>query len=131
MIGVDSSIIIDILRKRINLEKLQKFSEEDLWTTETVVYELLYGIYFAGEKIVEKEQHIAAILDTFTYVLPFDRKSAAKAAHIGGNLARTGQMLDHNDTLIAGSLLAHGCTKFLTKNKRDFERIKELEVLDM
>ena len=131
MIGVDSSIIIDILRKKIDREKLQKFSEEDLWTTETVVYELLYGIYFTGEKIAEKEQQIAAILDTFTYILPFDRKSAIKAANIGGNLARTGQMLDHPDTLIAGSLLAHGCTRFLTKNKRDFERIKELEVVTL
>ena len=39
MIGIDTSIIVDILRKHIPLEKLQQYADEDLWTSEIFAYE--------------------------------------------------------------------------------------------
>ena len=54
MIGVDTNIIVDILRKHITLEKLQQYSDEDLWTSEVVAYELLYGAYASKEMTAEK-----------------------------------------------------------------------------
>ena len=129
MIGVDTNIIVDILRKHITLEKLQQYSDEDLWTSEVVAYELLYGAYASKEMTAEKIKYVEAILDTFIAILPINRKAVVEAAKIGGRLTKQGQMIDHMDVLIAGSLVAHGCKRFLTKDKRDFERIKELDVV--
>lgn len=131
MIGVDTNIIVDILRKHMSLEKLQQYADEDLWTSEVVAYELLYGAYASKEMTAEKIKYVEAILDTFIAIIPFNRKAVVKAAKIGGRLTKQGQMIDHMDILIAGSLIAHGCTKFLTKDKQDFERIKELEVITL
>ena len=131
MIGVDTSIIIDILRKHIVLEKLQNYTHEDLWTSEVVAYELLYGAYASKEMTAEKIKYAEAILDTFITIVPINRKAVIEAAKIGGRLTKQGQMIDHMDILIAGGLLAHGCKKFLTKDKQDFERIKELDVLSL
>ena len=109
---------------------MQKFSD-DLWTSELVVYELFFGAYASKELTEKKIKDIEALLDVFTFIAPLHRKAAIEAAKIAGALSKKGQMIDHIDALIAGSLLADGCTKFMTKNKRDFERIKELDVIDI
>ncbi|MEK6903566.1 MAG: type II toxin-antitoxin system VapC family toxin [Nanoarchaeota archaeon] len=131
MIGIDTSVIIDILRKHTDWEKVRQSSDEDFWTSELVVYELFYGAYASKELTEKKIKDIEALLDVFTFIAPFQRKAAIEAARIGGTLSKEGQMIDHIDLLIAGSLLANGCTTFLTKNKRDFERIKELHVVSL
>lgn len=131
MIGVDTNMIVDILRKHMPLEKLQQYTDEDLWTSEVVAYELLYGAYASKEMAAEKIKYVEAVLDTFIAIIPFNRKAVVEAAKIGGRLTKQGQRIDHMDILIAGSLIAHGCTKFLTKDKQDFERIKELEVITL
>ena len=128
MIGIDTNIIIDILRKKEIGNYLQNLKSDDLCTTEIVVYEILYGL-FAQEFDKEQYAQFEAILDTFAYIFPVDRKAAVHAAQIAGRLAKTGKMIDHRDILIAGAFLANGCRKILTKNKKDFQRIKELEVL--
>ncbi|HLC22709.1 MAG TPA: type II toxin-antitoxin system VapC family toxin [Candidatus Nanoarchaeia archaeon] len=127
MIGIDSSILIDILRG--NVPPFEFGKDSSLCTSEIVVYEVFCGLYgsshFSGKKIDQFE----AILDTFTHIFPLDRKASVFAAQIFGKLSKEGHMIQHSDALIAGSLLANGCTKFLTKNVKDFERIKDLEIL--
>lgn len=128
MLGVDSSILVDVLRKR-DAARLDKLSAEELCTSEIVVYELLYGIYANKQFSEQKLRELEAVLDTFTYIFQIERKTAIMAAQIAGKLSKAGQTIEDADALIAGSLLANGCTRFITKNTKDFERIKELELV--
>ena len=127
MIGIDSSILIDVLRGDVSLERLQKYS--DLCTSEVVVYEVSCGLYSSRNFHEKKIAQFEAILDTFTYVFPIDRRATLQAARIAGELLRTGRMIGHCDALIAGSFLANGCRKILTRNVSDFQRVQGLEVL--
>ncbi len=130
MIGIDSNILIDLLRRKESFLKLNKYEAEDFCTSEIVVYEILYGIYAAHYDSDKKLKEFNAILDTFSYIFPIDSKASQKAAEIAGKLSRSGQTISHTDALIAGSLLANGCMNFITKNKKDFEKIKELKILN-
>lgn len=130
MIGVDSSILIDLLRNRPPADSLKYLSEEDqLCTSEIVVYEVLCGIYSAQHSTEQRLKEFTAILDSFTFIFPVERATSIKAAQITGKLSKAGLTVQHNDALIAGSLLANGCRRFITKNVKDFERIKELELV--
>ena len=129
MIGIDSSVLIDLLRNRLKAEKLNRFLEEGLCTSEIVVYEILYGVYKAENFSQRQLKECEAVIDAFSYVFPIERKASELAAKIAGKLAKAGQTIQHSDALIAGSLLANGCRKFVTKNVKDFERIEGLEIL--
>ncbi len=130
MIGVDSSTLIDLLRNRPPAGILRYLSEEDqLCTSEIVVYEVLCGIYSARHSTEQRIKEFTAILDSFTFIFPIGRASSVKAAQLAGHLSKAGQTIGHADALIAGNLLANGCRKFITKNVKDFERIKELELV--
>ncbi len=129
MLGVDSSVLIDVLRNKAVASKLQEYSAENLCTSEIVAYEILYGLYASKQFSEQRLKEFEAVLDSFTHVFPLERGASVLAAQIAGKLSRLGQTIEHSDALIAGTLLANGCRKFLTKNIKDFERIRELEVV--
>lgn len=129
MIGIDSSVLIDILRNKETAAKIHDYADEDFCTSEIVIYEILYGIYASRTGNERKLKEFMAVLDTFTHIFPVNRKVSLRAAQIAGKLSREGKTISHTDTLIAGSLLVNGCTKFMTANIKDFERIKELELI--
>lgn len=129
MIGVDSSILIDLLRGKLAAGKLNRFPEEELCTSEIVIYEILYGVYRAEHFSERQLKECEAVIDAFSYVFPIERKASTLAAKIAGRLAKAGQTIQHSDALIAGSLLANGCKKLLTKNIKDFERVPGMEVI--
>ena len=130
MIGVDSSVIIDLLRNKLPERTLRELSQEDqLCTSEIVVYEVLCGIYSAQHSTEQRLKEFTAILDSFTFIFPVERATSVRAAQIAGRLSKSGLTAQHNNILIAGSLLANGCKRFFTKNVKDFERVKELELI--
>ena len=98
---------------------------------KSLLMKLFYGAYTSKEMTAEKIKYVEDILDTFIAIIPLNRKAVVEAAKIGGRLTKQGQMMDHMDILIAGSLVTHGCTKLLTKDKQDFERIKEMEIITL
>src|SRR3989344_6133887 len=130
MIGLDSDIIISILRKMGDYKSLlKKLSSEEICTSEIVIYEILYGLYASRDFSERRIKEFEAIMDTFSYIFPIDRKASENAAKIGGKLSRQGKIVGHSDILIAGSLLANGCNIFATNNIKHFENIKELELI--
>lgn len=131
MIGIDSNIIINILRDKKFAFEMQNYLKEEIYTSEIVVYEILYGL-FASEQITDqKTKELEDFIDSFTYIFPVDRKASVYAAKLGGRLSKEGKIIGDNDILIAGTLLANGCKRFITKNIKDFSKIKELEIIKM
>lgn len=129
MIGVDSSVFIDILTNSASAVKLRPYSHEEFCTSEIVVYEILTGVYAAKHFNETRLLQLEELLDSMTHIFPIDRKASFQAARIAGHLSRAGRIIDDSDILIAGSLSANGCTAILTKNIKDFQRIQGLKVV--
>jgi predicted nucleic acid-binding protein len=129
MIGLDSNILIGLLRKTILPQAISKHEKEGLCASEITVYEVAYGIYAAKIFNEIRLRQFEAVLDTLTHVFPLDRNASMKAAEIGGELTKQGRTIEHRDALIAGSLLANGCAKLITTNAKDFANIKGLSLV--
>jgi predicted nucleic acid-binding protein len=128
MKAVDTTFLIDILRK--NTQAVAKSIELDdepfVFTTEANVYEIVSGIR-KDTNIVQALSDLEKMLNTVT-VLSLDHKASIKAGLISRTLMQKGEMVDDIDCLTAGILLTNGCNTIITRNKKHFERIKDLRI---
>lgn len=126
MIGVDSDCIIDFLRgNEAAIKIIEKFREE-LATTEINRFEVFFGIH-AQKNFPQTEADAAHALFKAIGVFPFEH--GERAAEILTDLSRRGSMINQNDALIGAALLANGCPRIITKNRRDFTKIRGIEVI--
>jgi len=129
MICLDSSFIIDILKKKPEaIETFNKIKPDFPITTLINIYELVSGIYRLKDK--NSEQHIKVLEIFFEEVKIFTltNNSTFEAAKISAELSSQGQVIEDLDILVAGICLSNGCTKIVTKNIKHFSRIKDLKV---
>ncbi len=134
MLMVDTSILVDILRKNAHIfEIFDRNKSISLFTSEISVMELFYGIhslklYQEKPKLkVARISQINSLLHNFI-ILPFNRKAALKTAEIMGKLKIKGQMIDFRDGMIAGTSLANGINYVFTRNIDHFKRIPEVQI---
>jgi predicted nucleic acid-binding protein len=135
MILLDTSILIEILRKNKNIiNKLDSLSMTPLATSEICIMELVYGIYsnkkFSNneELIKRKLSDIEKLCNKFV-ILNFDRSCAVKTGEVMGKLKLAGNMIDFRDGMIACSALANGIKQIFTSNITHFEKITGLKVI--
>ena len=127
MICIDSDCIIDFTRGKREAENIiGKYKNESV-TTEINVFEVFLGLY--NKKILNQEEE-NGIKMFFNSIEIIDRNGwGIKASDIFLNLMRNGKIIDQNDCLIAGIMLANGCNKIITRNADHFSRIKDIEVI--
>ena len=127
MICLDSSFIIDFIRNDENaILKLDSLKHEVLVTTGINVFEVFFGLYAKGRH--KDIDHIKEFFDNLN-IIDLTRDSAMIASKIGADLVKTGKIIELNDILISGIIIANGCNKVLTKNKEHFSRINGLNVI--
>ncbi len=135
MILVDSTFLIDSLRKKpIVREFLKTNPTEILFTTEINVFELYLGLYSSKKlakdlTLFEKRKKRLEELILKFQILPLGRGEAIEATKILGKLYRTGNPIEFRDGLIAGIAISNGIKKLLTRNVDHFDRIEGIEVL--
>ena len=121
MICLDSTFIIDFLRNVPQAcEKLREFDREKKVTTAINVAEIL--LHVSGKSRLEAQGLFEGI-----DVLSLDMASIEAAARIKEQLK--GNEINQNDFLIAGTMIANGCTMIVTRNIKDFQKIKGLSVI--
>jgi len=134
---IDTSILVDLLRKYPKtLNFIHQLGSKPLFATEISIMELVFGV--TGSKVYTnnpelKQKRLSEIQDLtikFT-ILSFDRKSAYKTAEMMGKLKLDGNIIDFRDGMIAGITKANGIDELLTHNKNHFERISELNVIEI
>lgn len=126
MIGVDSDCLIDFLRgNEAAIRVIEKFRGE-LATTEINRFEVFFGISLQ-KNFPQAESDAAHALFKTLGVFPFEH--GERAAGILAGLARGGSVINQNDALIGATLLANGCARIITKNRKDFAKIKGLEII--
>jgi len=121
---LDSDIIIDFLKndKKI-IERISKIKEEESLKTTTInVFELLNGFLALNKK----ETFLLEFINNLK-VLNFNFEASEKAAEIFNELRSNGEEIDHLDLFIA-SIAITNKEKLFTRNKKHFNRIKELEI---
>jgi tRNA(fMet)-specific endonuclease VapC len=126
MIVADTDVLIDFLEGRQPGAQAvaAALAAGHLQTTAINCFELLCGARQARQR-----RAVHTLLDSIP-ALEVDRNAAQKAAETRLELDRTGMTIGMADSLIAGIVLLHGAT-LLTRNRRHFERVPLLSLVDL
>lgn len=121
---LDTNAVIAIMRSDANLlARLKPLRPQDFALSAIVVHEL----YFGAQKSQHKADNLARIEALQFPVLEFDREDARHAGDIRAALATLGTPIGPYDALIGGQARARNLT-LVTRNVREFERIKDLAI---
>ncbi|CCV15909.1 type II toxin-antitoxin system VapC family toxin [Mesorhizobium sp. STM 4661] len=121
---LDTNAVIAIMKGDANLlARLKPLRPQDFALSAIVVHEL----YFGAQKSQQKADNLARIEALQFPVLEFDRDDARHAGDIRATLATLGTPIGPYDALIGGQARARNLT-LVTRNVREFERIKDLAV---
>ncbi len=132
MVCLDSSVIIDILRGKGSVELIENnfdSSDEEIFIPSPVIIEIVRGIYLKDsiKNIKENEKaKIDSFLSSFV-VLDFDKESAIKTGEIEAELMNMGEIIDLEDIMIGAIVLKNNET-LVTRNKKHFEKIRDLRI---
>lgn len=85
-------------------------------------YEVMNGLFYRGSrrKIAQFQEFVF-----LNKVIPLTKEIAATSARIYADLKHTGNIIEHNDVLIAGTALEQGLV-LVTNNVKHFGRIEHL-----
>lgn len=127
---LDSTVLIDLLRDhpaaKARVRQLEE--EEPLRATEIGSFELHLGVQPLGERRRAAEEARITELLAQMEMLPFERRSAIRAAEIAGVIRRRGQTMSLADLFTAAIALGHGCDIVVTRDVTDFRRVPGLRV---
>lgn len=125
---IDTSIIVDAERKRLNLDDHVAGRGEACFLSVISVSELWHGLHRAIEPTVatRRKDFIDRLFEQFD-VVPIDLLVAKEHSRVWAHLATSGQMIGMNDLWIAATCLAYGMS-IVTANVRDFERVPGLQI---
>ena len=125
MIGIDSDCIIDFLRgKKEAINIVEKYKTE-LVTTEINVFEVFNGVFRNRENELQATRDFFESLDVLDSI-----GFGEEVFFVFCELIKNGNEIDQNDCLIASILLLNGCDKIITRNVKDFSRIKNLKIIN-
>lgn len=128
MVCLDTTFLIDLLRGdnkiSIILNKLER-SEESVSISAASIMELVCGASSCKNILPEKEK-VMKLLESMI-VLEFNKDSAILAGEIGAYLRKEGNMIEVEDIII-GATAVRNNEVLITRNKKHFERIKELQI---
>ncbi len=123
MICIDSDVLIEIIRGKIDSLGLDTYSGKILCTTSVNVYEMLQNVNN------KKERGRIYSMVGYLYILPLNRQAAIRSAFLCRNLKSKGLEIGEKDTLIAGIMQSHNCEKIITHNKKHFSRISGIKAV--
>jgi tRNA(fMet)-specific endonuclease VapC len=128
MIFIDSDCIIDFLRGDESAVKIISKYVGEIVSSELNSFEVFFGI-FNKKNISKNELIFAERFFENIEVFAFDSQCGKIAARLLTDLKKKGIEINQNDCLIASVMIKNGVDKIITRNKKHFERIKELKVL--
>ena len=132
MVCLDSSVIIDLLREKLDFAQLElKFGENEVAKIPSpAIIEIIRGLYLSSNisNIRENEKERVNKLFSSFPILDLDRDCAIKAGEIEADLINRGEIIDIEDILIAAICIKNK-DSLITRNKKHFERIRGLEVV--
>ena len=133
MIVLDTNACIDYLNGVNNIREVLKNQGELVHLTSISIYEVSIGLERTKRKISQKrfDEMNKVWLDFISgmEIYSLGYKEAIKAAQIFDGLESRGELIDDNDILICGIMLANGISKILTRNIKHFEKVEGIQVI--
>jgi len=120
---LDSDVIIDYLRRRDNVLE-RALSQFNCALAAVTAYELEIGLFRSS-----RQSALFADLLSIVTVLPLNYEAAHAAAQVYDKLRGQGLLIGVQDTLIAGTCIAHGLP-LLTRNVEHYGRIAGLTIVE-
>jgi len=127
---LDTSAIIDLLRRKPYIAEFIQSHPDDSFTTNTIcIAELTEGVYREkSENIPSKLNQLKELLSSFSKVYKFDEKNGFTAGQIRAKLAKEGNLINDLDILIAATCLNQNAI-LLTTDIKHFSLIPNLQLL--
>lgn len=126
MFALDANAIIHALKGKGQIrDRIQETHPRDLAVPAVVTYEIEFGT-LRSRNSERRRRELDRLFSVLT-ILPFDRRAADRAARLRFDLEAVGTMIGPLDTLIAGTVLAHGAT-LITHNTEEFSRVPGLQI---
>jgi len=125
---LDTSFVIDLLRGlEAAVKKIKQLESESIATniSAPTIFEVFVGISLTKKTSSEKKR-IMDVLESWG-TLPLDSECAALGGRIHGELIKEGQMIDPEDSMIAGIVIVNNET-LLTRNDKHFSRVPGLKI---
>ncbi|SRR5258706_2550043 len=120
---IDTSIIIDYLRTKVDKEnsKLFKLTEGN---SELAISLITYSELYSGRSVWEHEHARSELEDLFSYfqIMPFEKDTARKAGEI-----RAKFKINLLDAIIGATAILHNLP-LATLNIKDFKQIEGIEI---
>lgn len=125
---LDTSILIDFLRKKQKVYDFLSHHESDQFVTSALcAFELFSGVYRLGSRDRTLHQKkVAALLQSLYEIIPFSHREAEIAGKIQAHLSSSGALLDDLDIFIAATAISSHAT-LATGNPKHFSRIPNLD----
>lgn len=119
---LDTDTCISIVNQKAPYQQiLESIAYSSTFVSTVSVFEL-----FLRKTNIEQIETFINDID----ILNFDVTVARKASEILKRLKAEGKMIDMRDLFIASTAIINGC-KLATLNKKHFENIKELSILEL
>lgn len=127
---LDTSVIIDLLRKKGGIAQFIRTHEQDVFTTSAAcAFELYSGVYrLPKDERAKRSNDVEGVLSSLADVIPFTSTIARVAGSLYAELSRMGTLIDDLDILIAATCLASSAT-LVTSNTKHFSRISALPII--
>jgi tRNA(fMet)-specific endonuclease VapC len=127
---VDTSIFVDCLRKEgviSSINFLKRLGDEHSgYTSSITVAELSVGAHLSkSPDALERTLELLNIVE----IIDLDSRIAKDAGKIYADLIKSGKRIELNDCLIAATALSLGINKIVTRNKKHFLRIENIDVI--
>ncbi len=126
IVCLDTSILIDLYRKKAKEKSafFQLTGKFSLFATSVITeYEIMVGA--TSEQIPFWNDFFSRVT-----VLPFDKRANQEAISIYKQLKQTSKLIELPDLFIGATAVANKL-KIATLNKKHFERIPGLELIDL
>ena len=128
MYCLDSDALIAILRGDKAIEDLVEKIDESRGASTTVInaYEILFG----AKRSLRKEESLRETRKLLSKlnVLEMNSESSEIASDIFALLSKEGRIIGIRDVFIASIFLSNGYSTLITRNEKDFSKIKGLKV---
>lgn len=120
---IDSDILIDFLNDKTEAIKLLiRFEESEMAISAITFAEVLEGLVGDRKKYLNVRKGLNRLS-----LLAVDAHIAEEFANVRAKLRKKGELIENMDIFIAATAMIHDLT-LVTKNKKDFERIKDLKI---
>ncbi|MFH1590530.1 MAG: PIN domain-containing protein [archaeon] len=122
---LDTTVLIDLMRGDQQAKEAIARLKEPICITSLSMFELFTGLAQTSRPDRERSR-IEAVIKGQT-IIPFGKDAAIAAGTIDGELKRSGLPTHPIDVMIAGIAIHEG-QGILTRNTKDFSRIKDIAV---